>query len=187
MKISLDDVFSGYIERSQECLRECISCCVNWKSTFDHLTRVYGKVSGNSWVLDHTNIFAQVDAFIQRCKDLIEVTEGQSHFARKSEGKQKPMPPFAGVTGPAVSKSLKEIEATFEKHLSSLKSIKHSILDVKATFWHDSYSKYRAGVKDMEVMMQNSISSAFQTVTTVQEGVEVLEYFVPLESREVRI
>ena len=25
------------------------------------------------WVLDQTSIFAQVDAFVQRCKDLLEV------------------------------------------------------------------------------------------------------------------
>ena len=25
------------------------------------------------WVLDQTSIFAQVDAFVQRCKDLVEV------------------------------------------------------------------------------------------------------------------
>lgn len=26
------------------------------------------------WVLDQTSIFAQVDAFVQRCKDLLEVS-----------------------------------------------------------------------------------------------------------------
>lgn len=29
--------------------------------------------SQEKWVLDQTSIFAQVDAFIQRCKDLLEV------------------------------------------------------------------------------------------------------------------
>ena len=27
------------------------------------------------WVLDQTSIFAQVDAFVQRCKDLLEVSK----------------------------------------------------------------------------------------------------------------
>lgn len=27
----------------------------------------------SKWVLDQTTIFAQVDAFVQRCKDLLEV------------------------------------------------------------------------------------------------------------------
>ena len=42
-------------------------------------------------------------------------------------------------------------------------------------------------MKDLEVMMQNVITSAFDTVTTVEQGVEVLDVFMHLDSREVRI
>ena len=31
------------------------------------------KFSSTGWVLDKSSIFAQVDAFVQRCKDLLEV------------------------------------------------------------------------------------------------------------------
>ena len=43
------------------------------------------------------------------------------------------------------------------------------------------------GVKDLEVMMQNVISSAFETVTTVELGVQVLDVFQHLSTREVSI
>ena len=46
--------------------------------------------------------------------------------------------------------------------------------------------RFRAGVKDLEVMVQNLISSAFETVCTVQEGVEILDIFHHLSTREVR-
>ena len=45
--------------------------------------------------------------------------------------------------------------------------------------------RFRSGVKDLEVMMQNVISSAFETVTTVEGGVELLDIFMHLSSREV--
>ena len=47
------------------------------------------------------------------------------------------------------------------------------------------FLRFRAGVKDLEVMVQNLISSAFETITTVQEGVEILDIFQHLSSREV--
>ena len=47
--------------------------------------------------------------------------------------------------------------------------------------------RFRAGVKDLEVMMQNTISSAFDTVTTVEGGVEMLDVYMHLASREVRL
>jgi dynein heavy chain, axonemal len=40
-------------------------------------------------------------------------------------------------------------------------------------------------MKDLEVMMQNLIASAFETVTTVEQGVEILDVFMHLSSREV--
>lgn len=42
------------------------------------------------------------------------------------------------------------------------------------------------GVRDLEVMMQNTIITAFKTVTTVEAGVELLEVFAHLSSREVQ-
>jgi len=45
--------------------------------------------------------------------------------------------------------------------------------------------RFRSGIKDLEVMMQNVITSAFDTVTTVEAGVELLDIFMHLASREV--
>ena len=47
------------------------------------------------------------------------------------------------------------------------------------------FSRFRAGIKDLEVMMQNVITTAFETVKTVEQGVELLDAFQHLSSREV--
>jgi dynein heavy chain len=134
--------------------------------------------------LDHNSIFAQVDAFVQRCKDLLDVCEGQVHFGRWQDGEKTPLPLFHGCRSLEIKRSLLEIESTFDKNLWILRNVKKSILDVKATSWHDDYNKFRLGVKDLESMVQNVILSAFETVATVEDGVELLEIFVHLSSRE---
>lgn len=48
-------------------------------------------------------------------------------------------------------------------------------------------SSFRAGVKDLEVMTQNLITSAFETVKDVERGVEIQEIFHHLSSREVQL
>ena len=50
-----------------------------------------------------------------------------------------------------------------------------------------SSPRFRAGVKDLEVMMQNVITSAFETITTVEGGVELLDIFMHLGGREVSL
>ena len=51
------------------------------------------------------------------------------------------MPHFAGQKGPEIIRGLTEIEQTFEKNLNMLRSVKKTILDVKATSWHDDYNR----------------------------------------------
>jgi dynein heavy chain len=63
-------------------------------------------------------------------------------------------------------------------------NIRKHILDVKATRWHDDYSSFKTGVKDLEIMLQNVIVSAFEGATTVENSVELLEIFHHLAKRE---
>lgn len=76
-KVSLDDIFDGHVEKSRDALKESIHCCLSWKENYEHVSKIHDKFSGEGWILDESSIFAQVDAFIQRCKDLLEVVEGQ--------------------------------------------------------------------------------------------------------------
>ncbi|XP_078389870.1 dynein axonemal heavy chain 2 [Cetorhinus maximus] len=113
-----------------------------------------------------------------------KVCDCQEFFARWEDGEQIPLPCFGGHRGPDITRSLLEIEATFDKNLHMLKAMKNEILDVKNTFWHDEYSRFRSAIKDLEVMTQNLISSSFETMTTVQQGLEFLDVFQRLSNRE---
>ncbi|XP_035375794.1 dynein heavy chain 2, axonemal [Electrophorus electricus] len=183
-EISLDRIFQGYVISSKQTLSDCLQCCLCWKELYLHTSQLHHKYSSVGWVLDQTSIFALVDAFVQRCKDLLEVCECQQQFARRMEGEQMPLPCFAGQRGAEVTRNLLEIEATFDKSLQILHSVSKGILDVKNTSWHDDYNRFRAGVKDLEVMMQNLITSAFETVSSVEEGVQLLDVFQHLSARE---
>uniref|UniRef100_W5N7B2 Dynein axonemal heavy chain 2 n=1 Tax=Lepisosteus oculatus TaxID=7918 RepID=W5N7B2_LEPOC len=183
-EISLDRVFEGYVLSSRQTLNDCIQCCLAWKEHYLQTSQLHHRYSKTGWVLDQTSVFAQVDAFVQRCKDLLEVCECQQHFARREDGTQTPLPCFGGRQGPEIARSLLEIEGTFEKSLQILHSVKKGILDVKNTSWHDDYNRFRASVKDLEVMTQNLITTAFETVSTVEQGVELLDVFQHLSTRE---
>jgi dynein heavy chain len=76
---------------------------------------IVGTNKEKHWNFDDASIFAQIDAFVQRCKDLLEVCEGQIQFARKgrvtaSDGKIS-LPVFGGSRGTEITKSLYDIEA----------------------------------------------------------------------------
>lgn len=95
------------------------------------------------------------------------------------------MPIFHGAKGPEIEMLLVQIENMFTKLIANLNDKRSVILDVKATTWHDQYNRFCSGIKDLEIMMQNAINMAFETVTTIQQGIEVLDIFAHLQKREV--
>ncbi|XP_043099095.1 dynein axonemal heavy chain 2-like [Puntigrus tetrazona] len=182
-EISLDRIFQGYVISSKKILNDCIQCCLSWKELYLHTSQLHHKYSSQGWSLDQITIFALVDSFVRRCKDLIEVCECQQQFSRWEEGERVPLPCFAGRQGSEVTQRLLYIEATFDNSLQVLRSVK-DILDVRNPSWHEDYSRFRGKVKDLEVMMQNLITSTFETVNCVEEGVQLLDVFQHLSGRE---
>ena len=80
VKINKDDMLTGDVEKCMADLQESIDCCKQWKIICKHHQEMIKKYSNKAddWTLhqDET-IFAENEAFIQRCKDLMEICEGQ--------------------------------------------------------------------------------------------------------------
>uniref|UniRef100_A0A8B9XJL0 Dynein axonemal heavy chain 2 n=1 Tax=Bos mutus grunniens TaxID=30521 RepID=A0A8B9XJL0_BOSMU len=131
------------------------------------------------WVNSPTTILERLTSLFGRC-----VCDCQYHFARWEDGKQGPLPCFFGAQGPQITRNLLEIEDIFHKNLHVLRAVRGGILDVKNTSWHEDYNRFRAGVKDLEVMTQNLITSAFELVRDVEHGVLLLDTFHRLSARE---
>ena len=91
------------------------------------------------------------------------------------------MPQFGGTRGPAILKSLLENEKAFQRNLEKLRTLDYDALDVRATRWHEDFNtQFKSSTRDLEVMTQNIINNAFDSVSTVMGGVELLEAFAVL-------
>ncbi|RKP21179.1 hypothetical protein ROZALSC1DRAFT_20732 [Rozella allomycis CSF55] len=184
-RISLESIFKGNVHSAVAVLNDSIFCGESWKNIYKRNAMLVTKNTNKPWDFDESSIFAQIDAFVQRCRDLLEVCEGQMQFARKQvNGEKLPIPKFGGTKGPETAKSLEDIERAFERQLNLLWENKKHILDVKATKWHDEYSEFKLGVKDLEVMMQNVIVSAFETSPSVEASTYLIVTFSRLAKRD---
>ena len=91
-----------------------------------------GKSNGRQWNLaSDDTIFAENEAFIQRCKDLKDIWEGQLQFARKGQGIT--LLRFGGSKGLEIKKNLEKLQMMFQKYLKNIKNLDYGILDVKKT------------------------------------------------------
>jgi dynein heavy chain len=186
--INIYDIFDGDLLSVMGVLKECLNTCTEWRKCYNETVEAVAAnpgARGLVWNFDVMSIFAQVEAFVQRCRDLIEVCEGQIQFARKSGvgGAKTPLPAFGGARGPDISRSLQTIDDSFQGYLGILREISHELLDVKAVRWHDANNAFKNGMKELEVMMSNVINDAFHGVTSIPMAVDLLEAFSSLAKR----
>ncbi|XP_040887758.1 dynein heavy chain 2, axonemal [Toxotes jaculatrix] len=113
-----------------------------------------------------------------------KVCDCQHQFARWEDGQQRALPCFSSCQGPEFTRSLLEIESNFHCGLQNLRSVDKIIFDVMNVKWCNEFNKFRALVKDLDMMLQNLINSVFKTVNTVEEGVWLLDIFRPMSTRE---
>jgi len=179
--INLSDMLDGDVEKCMRDLDDSIDSGKSWQEIYDRQVAVINKY-GTEWKIKSDSIFAQIEAFVQRCHDLKEICEGQIQFARKGSGIV--LPKFSGTKGPEIVAILEEIKEGFKKNLDRIRSGEQDkILDIKSTKWHDEYNSFKNGMKNLDNMYVNLINFAFDSVTTVQQGVEFLEAFDYLARR----
>jgi dynein heavy chain len=184
-KVSLQDIFFGDPYACIRLLNDCIQCCEGWKKFYDSGISHVERETHQRWDYDKGSIFAQVDAFIQRCRDLVDICEGQIQFSRKhSDGKKRPLPVFGGLRGLEVTKGLEDLETLFLRHVTSLWEIRSIILDVKAVQWHDSCGQFKKAIRDLEMRFQNLINQAFSETTAFDRQVELCDTFYNIVFRE---
>jgi dynein heavy chain len=188
----MSDILDGDVEFAISRLKEAIHCGIEWKVVYHKTVESIARQKeryGRCWEIDEASIFAQIDAFVQRCRDLLEVCESQMQFVRKSAGTPVvggpgPIPHFGGTKAQEIVEGINGIQISFEQHIDRLRALTYDVLDVKISKWHDDYNRFKNDVKDLEVMYTNVINAAFEHNSTVAEGVLLTETFQGLAKRD---
>lgn len=176
--IDIQDMLGNEVNKCKADLKESQQCGITWKKIFEGTIEKSGEENYNKG-----SIFSQVDAFVQRCVDLKQICKGQLQFARKDIENQA-LPHFGGTRGREITENIREIERSFNKQIDRIRTLDYNILDVKITHWHTDYNKFKLKMKHLENMYKNIIEFAFQGVTNVYQGVEMLEAFDSLAKRK---
>ena len=138
----------------------------------------------------------QIDAFIQRLRDLLEICICQKLFARRVEGFQEELPLYPGnlntirhndkflrwfyirhillykgVKAPDITRGMMEIQRIFDKELDKLYEHSDLILDVQNPEWHDVVMEFHAVVKHLEIMVQDILFNAFESISNIEQGI----------------
>lgn len=176
--VSVGDILDGNVKHAVDALHASIEACDAWKTSFEFTRAAVNKRHPDDpkmrWPWEQSSLFAQLDAFEQRCKDLLDVCDAQAQFAPRTAP-----PVFGGATGLEIKKSFDDVRESFARITDALrKSGARAALDVAAASWHDDFNAFASGVKDLEVRFQNamtlSVESARADLTAFVERIDAL-------------
>jgi len=186
-QITLDDAWTGDAESVKRQLDEAVEACRAWDGIFRSVQAEVNRVSppGRRWDFGPDSIdyvFAYVETFVQRCRDLRDVCDSQLQFAPRAS---TPVPTFGGTTGPDIQKGLRDIQTTYLGLVKRMRALPYSVLDVSmSTRWHDDYSTFCVGVKDLEMMFSNVIALAFGSSSSLMARMDLLAAFHSMAQRD---
>ncbi|XP_068978772.1 dynein axonemal heavy chain 2 [Bombus flavifrons] len=182
--IDFNEVFSEKPRSSMQKFRECIDACENYKALYDKIAQAHNSLTDIPWDLDRDNIFQHIDIFISRCHDMIEICQAMIDFARIDETTEIMRPLFGGTKGEERERVCQKVERLFHEALQKIEQESDRILDVHYGMWHDDMFTFRNEIKDLEVIIENLVTSIFARLNSVQEAVEDFQSFYTYMNRE---
>ncbi|XP_055836500.1 dynein axonemal heavy chain 2 isoform X2 [Episyrphus balteatus] len=173
---NIDKILDGHPRFGIQMCNMSIECCLSYKAIFKEILKQYegnDKTLGRG--LDEAMIFNHVNAFEERLHDLIDICQSMIVFGRLDETEVIPKPLFGGTRGSYFERKSENVESNFMKILETLrKDSKDLILDVHRNEWYAEVLKYRKMIRSLEEIVQRLMSSVFQSICNVEEGLEVL-------------
>ncbi|XP_078053365.1 dynein heavy chain 2, axonemal kl-2 [Augochlora pura] len=182
--ISLDEVFEGKTRKSMAKFVECINACENYKALYYEIAHAHNTLTQMPWDLNKDNIFCHIDIFIGRCHDMMEICQAMIDFARMDESVEMTRSMFSGTKGAEHERGCQKIERLFREALLKIKKNSHKIFDVLHGTWHEDVFEFRSELKDLEIIIENLVTSAFLGMNNVNEALEDLQGFYNYMNRE---
>ena len=163
---------SNQIDQLLLLLRQCIDCCTTWHSVYDTVRTHINQSSTASmhWKFDQTKygLFAQLDAFIQRCYNLIELCAGQLQFCYQARYYDH-IPLFGGSRGVEMENILNELNHSFKSHINKYILSHHhtNILSMQQSEWYTVFTALQSIMKEYDLIVHNTLQQLFDTVYPV--------------------
>ncbi|EDW04226.1 dynein-1-beta heavy chain, flagellar inner arm I1 complex [Drosophila grimshawi] len=169
-QIDLDIILTGRPRLGIKMCNLSLECCMAYK---EHVHRLQQNIG---WQLQLGNIFNQIDAFMERLGDLMDICEAMIVFGRLDENEKLERTQFSGTSGEQLEKIAGRVEQQFLVALNQLRcnGSKHLMLNVHRAEWYEKVSSYRRSVQRMEETQQRLIANVFRCVCNVEESLEAL-------------
>ena len=134
------------------------------------------EVPQNPWRIQNTALFPRLDAFLERCHDLLDLCKTVVQFQKLERIE------IGGNKGRTLS--VGQIYADFTAVLENFMAVPYDVLDVEVKQFDDDFYEFRCSIKELERRLGSVLNQGFDDCATVFAAFKLIESFEGLLERE---
>jgi dynein heavy chain, axonemal len=146
---------------------------------FEYKGRTTRDTPQNPWKFQNSALFARLDAFLERCHDILDLTQTALQFNKLERVE------VGGTKGKALSANVRQIHADFEEALEKLHQVEYDVMDVESKHFDDDFYEFRTCIKELERRLGSVIIQGFEDCVTVGTAFKLFDSFEGLLEREI--
>lgn len=156
-------------------LTMCMDFCAKFKEVYyDHKAQ-----AKNAWKITPSALFVRLDAFIERCQDIMQLTQTIQQFNKLKKIE------IGNTKGKAMSQAIVTIEAEFTQAVETFMLVDYDIMDIEKKQFGDDFFKFRQRIKELERRLASVLTQSFDDCDTLVGKFKLLESFDGLLTREI--
>jgi dynein heavy chain len=166
--------------RARDMIKTILQVCGQFKHTyFDYKAKANLECPTNPWRIQNNALFVRLDAFLERCHDILDLTETVVQFSKL--GKLE----VGGTKGKTLSTSVQQIYADFEGAINAFRSVGYDIMDLEVKRFDDDFYEFRVTSKELERRLASVLNQGFEDATTIGGKFKLLDSFEGLLERPI--
>jgi Dynein heavy chain, N-terminal region 1 len=162
-----------------------IDCCVSYKIIVVEMERDFNaKDPAHLWRLNHDAMFHQIDGFLNRLYDVIDILEATIVYGRHDESNERPKIIFGCNNGSVYESLYAEMQKRFATNLDIIQGVAHKILNIHDDSWFGYICKFHEVNDELEKMAQFIIENSLTCTSNIEEVLEVLTTLIHFTNKE---
>lgn len=156
-------------------LTQTLEVCSKFKEAYF----VYKAKADNEWKITTNALFVRLDAFAERCQDIIHLTSTIIQFNKLSKIE------IGGTKGKNLTETVHGILSEFETVVEKFQEVEYDIMDISIKKFDDDFYVFRSRIKELERRLASTLTQGFDDSDTIQGKFKLLESFEGLLTRPI--
>jgi dynein heavy chain len=131
----------------------------------------------NPWRVQNNAIFVRLDAFLERCHDILELAQTIVVFSKLSKIE------VGGTKGKTLTTSIAQLYIDFTQAVDTVHAVGKGILDLQNKAFDAAFYEFRTRIKELDKRLGSVILQGFDDITTTGGKFRLLDTFDSLITR----